>query len=117
MEIQMKYQLYILGAPSGDGEVYRQFAVPVSLQDGKWSPTGPAVENSSDQFDIALEVEAFRDIGEHPCGPLEDIPASPPWRTVARCWLADDFTFPTPEELQAISDKSERYLRDMGIID
>jgi len=113
----MRYQLYVIGAPSGDGEMYRQFAVPVTERDGRWVQAAPAVEHSADQFDIALTVEAYRDVGQHPCGPLEDIPATPPWRTVARAWLPDNFRFLTPEEEDAHGEEVARELRERGIID
>ena len=97
--------------------MYRQFAVAVSEIDGRWVPVATPVEHSADQFDIALTVEAYRDVGQHPCGPLEDIPADPPWRTVARAWLPDEFRFLTQEEEDAHGEEVERELRQRGIID
>lgn len=95
---------------------YRAYYLPVKEHEGGWIPAGSPMADSgysqSDMLSNVLHYQVFRpDVG----GPLDDI-ASPDGHTVvARYWIEDDHSPPTPEEHRLRMDKARQQLREMGV--
>lgn len=102
----MKYQYYVITPdPEPIQPVFRMFMHPAEQVDGKWQPSGPAVELDETSDEISMDVIAFRLRGmPDGFGSLDDITPPRGWTVVARGWLPDDYTPPT----QAERDQAER---------
>jgi hypothetical protein len=108
----MKYQQILLMRLRDDfGYDYRQLAIPVSIQRGKWLPCSPGIDETGrlSQGEIAMgvaEYEQCMEAGEDPvCGELHDFPVGDGWYVAARFWLPDDYV---PESQEVIDERNRR---------
>jgi hypothetical protein len=115
----MKYQGFITERKDPSLELkaeYRCYYIPVTEHEGGWMPAGTSQEDTgysqADMLSNVLHYQVFRpDVG----GQLDDI-ASPDGHTVvARYWLEDDYTPPSPEEHQRRHEDAVRQLKDMDV--
>ena len=113
----MKYQQIIMGRqPGPDSFEYRQFYVPVALQDGRWMPCGDMREETHrfSQGTIMICSSEY-DPDTNDCGPLSDIDAPPEWEVMARLWLNDDYVPPSDEVLDEIDRRAIQRMKDLGL--
>lgn len=113
----MKYQEIIMGQrPSPDEYHFRRFAVPVSMQDGRWLPAGPMREETH-RYPKGMLMLAAADYESAPtdCGPLSDIPAPDGWEVIARLWLPDNYVPESDEVLDHGDREALRYMAERGL--
>jgi hypothetical protein len=116
----MKYQGFITERKDPSLQLkaeYRAYYLPVREHEGGWMPAGAAQEDAGyTQADMLSNVLTYQVSRPTPaCGPLDDI-ASPDGHTVvARYWIEDDYSPPTPEEQQRQHEEAVQKLRDMGV--
>lgn len=113
----MKYQEIIMGRkPDADTFLYRRFAVPVSMQDGRWLPAGPMREETIRFTKMAMMLaDAEYDEAASDCGPLSDIAAPEGWEVLARLWLPDDYVPQSDEVTQHARKEAVKKMVDLGI--
>ena len=114
----MKYQEIIMGRrPAADEYNFRRFAVPVSMQDGRWLPAGPMREETHRFTKMAMMLaDAEYDEAASDCGPLSDIPAPERWEVLARLWLPDDYVPASDEVMQHSEREAIKHLLERGLI-
>lgn len=114
----MKYQEIIMGQrPSRDEYHFRRFAVPVSMQDGRWLPAGPMLEETH-RFpkSVMMMSAAEYDEATSDCGPLADIPPPAGWEVIARMWLHDDYVPASDEVLRHGEREGIKMSLEKGIV-
>lgn len=114
----MKYQEIIMGRrPAADEYNFRRFAVPVSMQDGRWLPAGPMREETHRHSKMAMALAAAEyDESTSDCGPLSDIEAQAGWEVIARLWLPDDYV-PASDEVRSHSRREAlKHLAERGLV-
>lgn len=113
----MKYQEIIMGQqPDADTFLYRRFAVPVSMQGGRWLPAGPMREETHRFTKMAMMLaDAEYDEVTSDCGLLSDIEPPDGWKVLARLWLPDDYVPQSDEVTQHARREAVKQMLDLGI--
>jgi hypothetical protein len=114
----MKYQEIIVGRqPAADEYNFRRFAMPVSVQDGRWLPSGPMREETHRFTKMAMMLSAAEyDEATSDCGSLADIDAADRWEVFARLWLPDDYVPESDEVMRHSEREAIKHALERGLI-